>query len=168
MSSVKSFFDKLSDVQRDVFVSVVTNLQASSPQEKVKRLTEFHNRLKAEIDQINNRREVLGGVLNALESLLKYLAEYIRKNGDNFELTLFRNNLQKFAADLRVEIANLRPEKKLAKKFDVARKIESLVQRQTMSGHLITEVLGGSNVPAKPSDAALANIAGEECEEEEG
>jgi hypothetical protein len=168
MPNVKEFFDKLSDVQRDVFVSVVTDLQASSPQEKVKRLTEFHNRLKAEIDQINNRREVLGGVLNTLESLLKYLAEYIRKNGDNFELTLFRNNLQKFAADLRVEIANLRPEKKLAKKFDVARKIESLVQRQTMSGHLITEILGGSKVPAKPSDAALANIAGEECEEEEG
>jgi hypothetical protein len=149
MGGVRDFFEKLSGVQKDVLMSVATDLQASSPPEKVKRLTEFHEQLKKEIDQINGRREALGGILSNLEAVLRFLASYIRENGETMELVLFRTSIQKFATDLRVEVALLKPEKKLAKKFDVARRVESLMQRQTLSGYLFKEVIGGDAKPVK-------------------
>jgi hypothetical protein len=167
MNSVKEFFESLSGVRKDVFVSVATDLQASAPPEKIQRLSKFHDTLKAEIDRINHRREALGGVLNNIEVILKCLNEYTVKNGENFEIASFRSNLQKFAADLRVEIALSKPEKKLTKKFDVARKVESLIQRQTLSGHMFTEIIGGDT---KPKESVIAKIssAPDELEEEEG
>lgn len=147
MGGVRDFFEKLSGVQKDVLMSAATDLQASSPPEKIKRLTDFHEQLKKEIDQINGRREALGGILSNLETILRYLASYIRDNGETLELVMFRTSLQKFAADMRVEVALLKPEKKLSKKFDVSRRIESLVQRQTLSAFLFKEVIGGDAKP---------------------
>ena len=149
MGGVREFFEKLSGVQKDVLMSVAMDLQASSPPEKIKRLSEFHEQLKKEIDQINGRREALGGILSNLETILRYLSSYIRDNGETMELAMFRTSLQKFAADMRVEVALLKPEKKLTKKFDVSRRIEALVQRQTLSGYLFKEVIGGDAKPVK-------------------
>lgn len=168
MVSVKDFFGKLSGVQKDMFVSVATDLQASSPPEKLTRLTEFHGKLKEEIDRINGRREALGGVLNNIESVLKFLSQYTRAHGENFEIAAFRTSLQKFAADIRAEVAALRPEKKLAKKFDVSRKIEAINQRQSVSAHLFSEIFGGDTRPMKSSNpSAAADLSVDTFEEDE-
>ena len=150
-SDVKTFFESLSDVQRDMFLSVATDLQATSPSDKIERLRVFHNQLKAEIDQINKRREALGGVLSNVEALLRYLAAYLRDHGETFELLLFRGSLQKFVEDLKMEVAALKPEKKLAKKFDVAKRRESLMLRQALAGHLFTDILGTGGGAVKPT-----------------
>lgn len=139
-SSVREFFSGLTDAQKDLFLSVTTDLQSSAPEEKLERLRTFHGQLKSEIDAINKRRQGLGSVLDNVESLSKILSKHLEKN-DNLELSMFLGALQKVAADLKAEIAALKPEKKLAKKFDVARRIESLQQRQQLSMHLFSDVL---------------------------
>ena len=144
--TVMEFFKGLSTSQQDIFVSVATDLQTSAPPDKIKRLSDFHSKLKNEIDQINRRRQSLGGVLNNINTLLKFLEDYIRNNGESLDTIMFRNNLQKVSADLKAEIASLKPEKKLVKKFDVARRKESLVQRSDLAGHLFTDILGSDEV----------------------
>lgn len=149
-SDVKTFFDSLSDSQKDLFMSVATDLQASAPNDKIKRLGDFHNQLKSEIDQINRRRQGLGGILNNLTSMLRYLNGYMEANGETLELVMFRGNLQKSVADLKAEVAALKPEKKLLKKFDVARRKESLEQRRDLAGRIFIDVLGDTKAVAGP------------------
>jgi len=151
MSDVKKFFTDLSDSDKDLFVSVVTDLQSSSPMEKIDRLRNFHAQLKTEIDSINRRRQALGGILNNSEVLLRKLDVHIAKNGETLDLVMFQSILQKVTADLKAEIAALKPEKKLAKKFDVARRTESLLQRQSLAGHLFDEVLNDGKFSTPPS-----------------
>jgi hypothetical protein len=140
-SSVRDFYEGLTDAQKDLFLSVTTDLQTSAPEEKLERLQNFHGQLKSEINAINKRRQGLGEVLNNVESLMKLVES--RGNGeDDLELAMFLGALQKVSADLKAEIAALKPEKKLEKKFDVARRMESLQQRQNLSLHLFSEVLG--------------------------
>jgi hypothetical protein len=152
VTSVKDFFDKMTDIQRDVFASVLTDLQATASPEKIKRLTEYHSKLKDEIDQINSRREALGGVLSNLETLLRYVNHYMRTNGTNLEISMFKTNLEKFAADLRAEVSAMKPEAKLDKKHDLSRKIESLSQRQSFAGRLTMEVVAGKSLPEQKSN----------------
>lgn len=148
MSSVKSFYDNLSNVQKDIFYSAVSGLQASATNEKIERLDVFHKQLKQEIDQINRKREALCTQSNDIELVLKLLNQYDNMENNCLELTMFRGMLQKVLYDLRVEVDTLKPEKKLAKKFEVARRKESLIQRQKLAEHLIMDVLkmGDTNV----------------------
>lgn len=141
MSSVKEFYEGLPDAQKDLFRSVAADLQSSAPEEKIERLKSFHGQLKNEIDTINKRRQGLGAVLNNVESLMKILEKQAKVIGEDLELAMFLGSLQKMSADLKAEIAALKPEKKLAKKFDVARRMESLKQRQDLSVHLFSEVI---------------------------
>lgn len=138
-SSVRDFFAGLTDAQKDLFLSVTTDLQSSAPEDKLERLRNFHSQLKKEIDSINKRRQGLGEVLNNVESLMKLLSKHMEDN-DDLELSMFLGALQKVTADLKAEIAALKPEKKLEKKFDVARRMESLQQRQQLSMHLLSDV----------------------------
>ena len=138
-SSVRAFFEGLTDAQKDLFLSVTADLQASAPEEKLERLRNFHSQLKSEIDSINRRRQGLGSVLDNVESLSKILNKHM-ENTDDLELSMFLGALQKISADLKAEIAALKPEKKLEKKFDVARRMESLQQRQQLSMHLFSDV----------------------------
>jgi hypothetical protein len=152
MSSVHGFFEGLSDPQKDLFVSVATDLQASAPEDKIERLRSFHGQLKNEIDSINKRRQGLGAVLNNVESLMKILEKKIEEDGQDLELAMFMGALQKVSADLKAEIAALKPEKKLAKKFDVARRMESLRQRQILSTKLFSDVLHEKDPETEPEE----------------
>lgn len=159
MANVRKFFESLSDSQQDLFVAVTADLQAGAPPEKFERLKEYHANLKREIDAINKRREALGNVLSNVEALLKFITEYTKKEGENFELTMFHGALQKISADLKTEIAGLKPEKKLSKKFDVARRLEAMKQRQSLAGHIFSDVLNPGKVI--PSDERNKLPAGE-------
>jgi len=177
MSSVQDFYDKLSDVQKDIFLQMATDMQSSAPEEKLARLRSFHSKLKSEIDAINRRREGLGGMLNNVESLLKLLLDYTRKNGTSLELTLFRGSLEKLAQDLKAEVAATKPEKKLEKKFDVARRIEALMQRQDLSVQLFSSLLKkgdvrellntGENKKAVPVASGADLIESDDLDEDE-
>ena len=141
MSSIRDFYRSLPGTQQDLFVSVATDLQASAPPEKIERLGIYHTPLKTEIDAINRRRQSLGGMLNNITSLLKALDVYTDGTETPIEILLFKNNLQKVSADLKAEISSLKPEKKLEKKFDVARRREGLIQRRDLSGLLFSDVI---------------------------
>lgn len=141
MNSVRSFFKGLPDAQKDLFRAVTADLQAGAPEDKIERLRSFHAQLKNEIDTINKRRKGLGDTLNNVESLMKILSRKIERDGQDLELSMFMGALQKVSSDLKAEVAALKPEKKLAKKFDVARRMESLKQRQILSMNLFSEVL---------------------------
>lgn len=154
MGDVKNFFDSLSEIQKDVFMAALNDMQSSATAERIEKLKAYLAQLKAEIDQINRRREALGHQLGNIESLLKFLDNYTEEFQDSFELTLFRTTLLKLANDLKIEISNLKPEDKLMKKFDVSRKLESLIQRQRLANYLFNEVFEDYSVKEKEKNNA--------------
>ena len=145
MSSVKNFFEDLSGVQQDIFLSVVSELQTSAPNDKIERLEQFYKNLKAEIDRINYRREALGRQASGIESILNAMNKRSDIESADLEFMTFKYSLSKILNDIRVEIDTLKPEKKLAKKFDVARRLEGLKQRRDLSERVYEDVL-------KPAD----------------
>lgn len=128
MSEVRGFYESLSGQDRDLFNSMLNDINTSAPVEKLQRLEEFRKQLKSEIDQINSRRQALGNQLSNIDTIIKKVEGYIEDN-PSLELTLFLNSLQKIAFDLRTEIETLKPENKLTKKYDVGVRIDSLKQR---------------------------------------
>lgn len=146
MNSVKDFFDSLSESHRDIFLAMLSDMQSTAPEEKLERLRNFQAQLKTEIDAINMRRQGLGGVLNNAETVLKFVNDYVRIKGDSLDTALLRGFIEKIIADLKSEIAATKPEKKLEKKFDVARRIESLEQRRNISTQLFSMLLNKGDI----------------------
>ena len=159
MATVRDFYSALPDAVKDLFVSVANDMQTSAPNDKIERLRLFLSQLKAEIDQINRRRQALGTQLNNVEYLLRELDKFMADGGD-FELQLFKGSLNALANELKGEIAALKPDNKLQKKFDVARRIEALLHRQRTAAHLIDGIVKPctpSKTGAKPIVATVTD-----------
>lgn len=165
MPSVKAFYEALSSARKDVFTALAADLQSSSREEKQRRLKEFLEELKREIDEINSRRKALGDMLDNVKVIrLEADRALDPKQGGKaeLELELFRNALLQLEHDLKDEIAELRPDRKLEKKYDVARRIEGLLCRAALSERLQVEVFGkkpnplvnGSDVATKHAEMA--------------
>jgi len=151
MGGVKAFYEKLSGREKDVFTAMTTDLQASSRKEKVVRLQEFLAQLKSEIDEINRRRKAAGDMLDNVV-IIRLAADRgldpVKGGTPDLDLELLRDYLVALEQGLKEEIAELRPERKLEKKFDVARRIESLICRSSLAERLQVEVLGKKSNPA--------------------
>lgn len=174
MGSVKDFYADLSDSQRDVFLSVINELQSTAPEGKISRLESFFKALKSEIDAINRRRQSLGNTLSNVETLAKYVDNYVNQGEESLEIVLLRASLEKVIGDLKAEIAALKPERKLAKKFDVARRISSLTQRRDVSTSLFEAIFGRKSCPSEDDysdDADVVELTDSdpfsECDDEE-
>jgi len=128
---VKDFFESMSESNKDLFYTVVNSIQASAPKDKIDRLDNFLQQLRKEIDQTNAHRQMLGSQVHQIEQVIKHLVSYAEQD-TSLEISLFLTTLQKIVNDLKIEIAALRPENKLEKKFDVARRKESLEQRRNL------------------------------------
>lgn len=147
-TTVKDFYNSLTGASKDIFASVVNEMQSSAPADKIERLTVFLNQLKMEIDAINKRRQAIGSQLNNIETLLKDLEKYQETN-NGLELQLFHGSIVSLINQFKSEIASLKPENKLQKKFDVTRKREALLQRQKLAVHLAGGVLDRKSFDAK-------------------
>jgi len=132
MAGIYEFFSDLSDTQWDGVVRVMQDLQDSSSAERIESLRAFLQSLTREIDNINRRRDAIGQKIENIDVFLRTLDEYVRKNKDNVEATLFRSILVLWKSQLRAEVAALRPTEKLDKKYDTERKRELLVQIQSL------------------------------------
>jgi len=153
MSGVRKLYESLSEPSRDLFVAVASDLQGSASPHRIEKLEEYQKKLKQEIDRVNWRRESLGGALNNVTSLLQRVDAFIAEHGDDLELLCFRNHLERLAMDIREEINAMKPEEKLAKKYDVGRKITLLKERQQLAAKLLSEVVNG---PKEASDGSGA------------
>lgn len=140
MPGIVEFYGALSNTSKDVFLSVANDLHASSPAGKIARLSAFMTELKEEIDQINKRRKNIGEQLSNVEMLIAEVTKYLETN-ENLELVMFRESLLNIASQLKTEIFLLKLDNKLAKKFDVVRRRDALVQRQELANKLFGTVL---------------------------
>lgn len=142
MSRVKDFYKQLPDADRDLFAAMAHGMMNSAPPEKLERLRTFHSQLKMEIDEINKRRQALGGELNNVEAMVKDLDKFVTK-GDSLELQLFRAQLLELAEQIKMEVAAMKPEEKLVKKHDLSKKLAMLTQRRALAQGLLKEVVNG-------------------------
>jgi hypothetical protein len=149
--SVKAFYDAVPSTTKDLLVTVIGDLQGSSRAEKIQRLEDFLKVVRQDIDDINRRRKVAGQRLDNVTALLAEVNKTLERMPD-LETELFRDALLFVEQELKREIADLRPERKLAKKFDVARRIEHLKMRQQLARRL-QEVLGKGT----PAEAVARN-----------
>jgi len=115
----------------------------SAPPEKLERLRTFHSQLKLEIDEINKKRQALGVDLNNVETMIKDLDKFIAKEGDGLDLQMFRAHLVETAEQIKVEVAAMKPEEKLTKKHDLAKRLAMLEQRRALAQGLLREVING-------------------------
>lgn len=140
MSELKTFYDGLSETNKEVFARMAGDLHTSSPQAKIEHLEDFLRQLKREIDEINRRREALGAALN---NVVKMKEEMVRIPPDksDLEVELMRSFLLERELELRTEIDALKPENKLEKKFDVLKRISRMKMRQRLAEKLVVEVI---------------------------
>lgn len=152
MSGIYEFFRGLSDTQWDGVVRVMQDLQDSSSAERIESLRGFLVSLTREIDNINRRRDALGQKIENIDAFLRTLDEYIGKNPQNVEASLFRSILVLWKSQLRSEVASLRPSDKLEKKYDTERKREMLTQISSLVFSLSSRM---TDVQAERSDGKI-------------
>lgn len=144
---VKGLYESLNGRERDVLVMLAQDLQASSRPEKVARLKEFLAVLRKEIDEINARRKSLGDFLDNVSMVRTSAERRVKEKPADLELKLFRELMVDMEQQLKEEIALLRPERKLRKKFDVMRRIETLIGRAELT-ECLQIVFGKTTNPA--------------------
>lgn len=140
MPGIYEFFKELSDTQWDGVVRVMQDLQDSSSAERIESLRGFLVSLTREIDNINRRRDALGQKIENIDAFLRTLDEYMGKNPQNVEASLFRSILVLWKSQLRSEVASLRPSDKLEKKYDTERKREMLTQISALVSSLSSKM----------------------------
>lgn len=139
MPGISEFLDNLTDPQWDTIVRVIQDLQDSVSPERLESLRKFLASLNLEIDQVNRRRDALGQKVENIEVALQVIDKGLHVNPD-LEVELFKSILSMWKANLRVEIADLRPSEKLEKKYDTERKRELLIQIQALVSNLNVEL----------------------------
>jgi len=131
MAGLQEFIKGLPESRMDSVFNVVHDLQDSTAPERIESLRQFLYTLTREIDQINRKRDALGQKVANIEGLLPAIEEHLRVT-PNLEVELFKNILLGWRAALKNDIAELRPNGKLEKKYDTERKRDLLVQLQSV------------------------------------
>jgi hypothetical protein len=130
MSGLKNWMESMSGPHKDTLVQVVQDLQDSTSPDRLESLRQFLSTLTREIEAINRKRDAMGQKVSNIDVLLPLLDEQVRANPDNLEVDLFRNMLVVWRSALKTEIAEMRPDGKLEKKYDTERKRDLLGQLQ--------------------------------------
>jgi predicted nucleic acid-binding Zn-ribbon protein len=135
MAGIRDFLKVLPDTRLDFVVNVITDLQDSTSGARIEKLRQFLSALTFEIDGINRKRDALGQKVANIDTLLPILDENLKSSPD-LEMELLRNTLLGWRASLKGEIAELRPNGKLEKKYDTERKRDLLIQLQSVASQL--------------------------------
>jgi hypothetical protein len=139
MSGISDFLSRLSEPQWDSVLLVIQELQDSAAPARMESLRKFLSSLDQEIDDVNRKRDVLGKKADNIKMVVTLVEGYLRGNPD-LEVELLKNVLVMWESSLRLEIAELRPNDKLEKKYDTERKRKFLIQIQTLVSNLNVEV----------------------------
>lgn len=140
MAGIEGLMKGLKEPQWDVMVQVMNDLQDSTSHERMDSLRQFLATVAREIDQINRKRDVLGQKVANIDAFTPAIDEYLRSHPADLETILFKSVLLGWKAALKTEIAEMRPNGKLEKKYDTERKRDLLVEVQrlvlNLNGHM--------------------------------
>lgn len=136
--SIQTFLERLHGAEGDKFSDLVNVLRSSASQERIESLRDFQINLRDEIDKINDRRAVLGDELKIIEDAVTALHKYVDhvEGAEDADVRTFLAFLNQTTAIIREEIAEMRPDNKLRKKFEVTQKLQTLIDRRRIADSL--------------------------------
>lgn len=152
MKSIKEFFEELSSGDKDMFYGMLQSIDITSTTETLKRLRIQYDHVKGQIDNINHKRERIGSDLDNIQTLRNRLVRKIKDSGEDAspEIKLFLAALDTIMDDMKTEIASLRPQDKLEKKYDLARRIR-IIETKRQFAENIRNALEGEDECDRPT-----------------
>ncbi len=133
MEDIRQFYEALPSGHRDLFTQLLGEI-GGAPGE-AERLAEELAELKAEIDRVNQRREVLGARLDTVEALHERLRGHMTGK-ECLALHLLASLLEAVASELREEIADLRPHYRLKRKAEITERLAALDRRRAIAAEV--------------------------------
>ncbi len=140
MDDIRQFYEALPSGHRDLFTQLLGEIGGGPGEAEglAKELAE----LKAEIDRVNQRREVLGARLDTVEALHERLRAHMAAK-PSLALHLLASLLEGVASELREEIADLRPHYRLKRKAEVTARLAAPERRRAIAAE-VGEAMGAA------------------------
>lgn len=135
------FWGGLSDTARDTLAEMLRDLSSEASEVKLERIKKELDSLRKEINRTNSRREHLSAKLERVDAVLENVNKVVESGEAGVDLLLFQNVLFGIRSELKREIGVLRPDDRLRKKFEKARRREELIQRAGIAARLYQDVL---------------------------
>jgi len=133
MDDIQQFYEALPSGHRDLFTQLLGEI-GGGPGEAERLAKEFAE-LKAEIDRVNKRREALGARLDTVEAIHDQLRARMAGR-QSLALDLLAALLEAVAAELRQEIADLRPHYRLKRKAEIAERLAAIERRRAIAAEV--------------------------------
>lgn len=146
------FWEELTDTAKDTLAEMLRDLSSEASETKLDRIKKELDSLRREINRTNSRREQLSAKLERVDAVLDRVNKVVEAGSASVDMLLFQNVLFGIRSELKREIGVLRPDDRLRKKFEKARRREELVQRAGIAAKLYEEVL-------KPATAKVEAVA---------
>lgn len=124
--TVQEWFKNLSLSEKELVAIVLNDLSTSCSLNRIRRLEDELNAVKARIDACNQRREALQTQADNISGFLDLLYRDNKQKSANLTLSLLSVFLTDRLSQLRAEINSLRPTEDLKLKHDLSVKIEHL------------------------------------------
>lgn len=147
--AIPDFLSRMNEVEWDAFLMVVADLQDGTAPDRLQALGRFVHTLRREIDEVNARRDALGQRVANIDAAAPVLDRHLAAAPDDLESRLLRDVLAGWRLSLKAEIEELRPDGKMGKKDDAARKLDLLTRLSDTVRALNRAVLA-----ARPGDRA--------------
>lgn len=139
MSSLEDLLSSLDVLDREIFDSIVSEINEDGSDSKVSKLNSELGKIKKEIDEINLERQRISQLSKKCDRFINVIDGYIKKNKNekNLELYCLKILLHSLLKDLRDDILMKKPERLLETKFDIKQEIANRVLRN----QVITQLL---------------------------
>lgn len=129
---LSEFLHSLGSVEQDAVTDLFSSLIHWANDERLSRIDEQLDQVKATIDRVNRKREHL---MSDIETVDNAIARLERIDDPELDLVLLADHLRSLALELRSQIDRMRPEAELKRKHELK------VQRdRLLSGRQIAEL----------------------------
>lgn len=126
MNGLKTFFDSLSNTDKDMFLQLVGEFSMSVSQAVREGLEEKLEEVTKKIDKINSEREMLGSKAELFNKFAVELDKFSLKKDTSLEIVLLKQFFRREEDKLRRDIAELRPDTLLKEKYDIKDQLKSM------------------------------------------
>jgi len=133
MDGLKTYFEKLSSVDRDDFLHMISEMSVQVSQGTKDELMNELKKVTAAINKINSSREELTSRADRFSRFAESLGEFVEGN-DNvaLEICMMKKALSAEEEMLRKEIADMRPDDLLKHKYEIKAKLREINDKVMM------------------------------------
>lgn len=126
MHGLKTFYQRLSSTNKDIFLQLVGEFSMSISQSLVDDIEERLDEVTKKLNKINAKRELLGDRADLFSKFSNELDVFSKKKNASLEIILLKQLFNEEEDKLRREIAESRPDDLLKEKYELKNSLRTL------------------------------------------